>query len=99
MLTNEDILKIIEAQKKVFPIKQDLAKLMTLEEFDQFKNEIKQDFSNLQEAIQSLTISVDKLVKAVDDLKKEYVMINNQVNRHDKWLHQLAEKLGVKLEY
>lgn len=47
MLTNEEILKIIEAQKEVFPTKQD---------FEYFKDEIKKDFSNLQ-------ISVDAYAK------------------------------------
>lgn len=61
--------------------------------------DLKQDINGLREIVQSLVISVDKLVKAVDDLKTEYVVITNQVNRHEKWLHQVAEKLGIKLEY
>jgi len=26
-------------------------------------------------------------------------MLSEKVNRHDKWLLQIAEKLGIKLEY
>jgi len=61
--------------------------------------DLKQNIIGLQESIQALTVSVDKLVKAVSDLKTEYAVITNQVNRHEKWFHQIADKLGVKLEY
>ena len=44
MLTNEDINKIIEVQKEVFPTKQD---------FEYFKDEIKRDFSDLQTSVDS----------------------------------------------
>ncbi len=106
MLTNEDIKKLQE----VLSTKNDLdqfktemnrnfSKVVTLEEFDQFKVEIKQDIDGLREMVQSLVVSVDKLVKAVTDLKTEYAAITNQVNRHEKWFQQIAEKLGLKLEY
>ena len=39
MLTNEDIQRIIEANKIIFPSK---------EEFDDFRQEIKKDFSDLK---------------------------------------------------
>jgi len=55
MLTEEDVKKIIEANREVFPSK---------EEFNQFKGEMKQDLDALRESIQSLTVSVDKLAKA-----------------------------------
>jgi len=95
MLTNEDIEKLKEA----LATKEDLAKIVTLEEFDQFKDEIKQDLDALRESIQALTVSVDKLAKAVEDMHQEYVAITSKVDRHEKWFHQIAEKLGIKLEY
>ena len=61
--------------------------------------DIKKDIVGLRESVQALTISVDKLVKAVDGLKTEYAMVKNQVDRHEKWFHQVADKLGIKLEY
>ena len=95
MLTDEDIGKL----KEVLATKEDLAKIVTLEEFGQFSGEIKQDLDVLRESIQSLTVSVDKLVKAVADMHQEYVIITGKVDRHEKWFHQIAEKLGIKLEY
>ena len=61
--------------------------------------DLRQGINGLRESVQALTISVDKLVGAVSDLKTEYTAITNQINRHEKWLHLVAEKLGIKLEY
>ena len=83
--------------------KQDLnlisSRLLTLEEFDNFKKEFNQKISDLRESINALTNSIDKLVKAVSDLKTEYTSITYKVDRHEKRLQQLAEKLNIKLEY
>lgn len=76
-----------------------MAKLVAIDKFDQFRKEVKEEFAALRETIQALTISVDKLAGAVENLRQEYFAIKSQVDRHEKWLHQLAEKLGIKLEY
>ncbi len=83
MLDNEDIQKIIDAQKDVFPTKQD---------FEYFKDEMKKDFNNLQ-------TSVDAYAKKADNYFQEMAALSHKVDRHEKWLLQLAEKLGIKLEY
>ena len=95
MFTNEDIEKL----KETLATKEDLSKIVTLGEFDQFRGEIKQDLDGLRESVQALTVSIDKLVKAVADMHQEYVVITGKVDRHEKWFHQIAEKLGMKLEY
>lgn len=95
MLTDEDIQKL----KEVLATKEDMSKLITLDEFDQFRGEMKQNMNALRESIQGLSVSVDKLAKAVDDLRQEYGAITIEVNRHQKWIQQIAEKLGIKLEY
>ncbi len=83
MLTNEDIQKIIESQREVFATKEDLEKM---------RDELRVDFSNLQTA-------VDAYAKKADAYFQEMVMLTHKVDRHEKWIQQLAEKLGVKLEY
>ena len=65
MLTDEDIKQLKEA----LATKEDLAKIVTLEEFDLFRKEVKQEFSELREAIQALTVSVDRLAKAVEEMR------------------------------
>jgi len=83
MLTEEDIKKIIEANQEVFPTKGD---------FEDFREEMRKSFSDLQ-------TSVDAYAKKADTYFQEMVALSRKVDRHEKWIKQLAEKLGVKLEY
>ncbi len=83
MLTNEDIKKIIQANMEVFPSKQD---------FEGFKEEMKKDFSDLQTVVEYFANKKD--VKEQEDL-----MLSNKVNRQERWIKQVAEKLNIKLEY
>ena len=83
MFTNEDIQNLIKAQEEVFATKEDLEKL---------KEAIRSDISNLQ-------ISVDAYAKKADTYFQEMVMLSHKVDRHEKWIQQIADKLGVKLEH
>ena len=83
MLTQDDIVKIIKAQKEVFPSK---------EEFEGFKEGMRKDFSDL------LT-SVDSYAQKADTYFKEMVMLSHKVDRHEKWLQKIAEKIDIKLKY
>lgn len=51
-------------------------------------------------------IDVDNILTAIDGYAKkaetffeEMVALSHKVDRHEKWLLQLADKLGVKLQY
>ena len=55
-------------------------------------DEIKEDFVNLQ-------TSVDAYAKKADTYFQEMLMLANKIDRHEKWLQQIAEKIGIKLEY
>jgi len=83
MLDDQDIQKIIKANLAVFPSK---------EEFDSFKEEMRKDFSDLQ-------TSVDAYAKKADTYLSEMVALSHKVDRHEKWFQQVADKLGIKLEY
>ena len=83
MLDDKDIQKIIEANREVFPSKED---------FEGFKDEIKQSFSDLQ-------TSVDEYAKKADAYFQEMVMLTHKVDRLEKWIQQIAEKVGMKLEH
>lgn len=52
----------------------------------------KEDFNDLQ-------TSVDTYAKRADDYFQEMVALSHKVDRHEKWIQQIAEKLGIKLEY
>lgn len=52
----------------------------------------KEDFNNLFNA-------VDAYAKKADTYFQEMVVLSHKVDRHEKWIQQIADKLGVKLEY
>jgi cell division protein FtsL len=52
----------------------------------------KEEFSNLQTAI-------DAYAKRCDDYFKEMVALAHKVDRLEKWIHQIAKKIGMQLEY
>lgn len=67
---------------------------LTREEFNETISNLatKTDINNLHSAI-------DAYAKKVDTYAQEMIMLAHKIGRHVKWIHQIAEKLGVKLEY
>jgi len=65
------------------------------------REEIKEMISNLvtKEEFSSLQTAVDNYAKKADTFFQEMVMLARKVDRHEKWIQQIAEKLGIKLEY
>lgn len=59
----------------------------------------KKDFGELRKDFSGLQSSVDAYAQKADTYFQEMVVLAHKVDRHEKWLHQLAEKLGIKLEY
>jgi len=55
-------------------------------------DEMKFDFNNLLTA-------VDSYAQKADTYFQEMVMVSHKVDRHEKWLLEIAEKLGIKLKY
>jgi len=55
-------------------------------------DEVKNDFIELQGA-------VDTYAKKADTYFQEMVMLAHKVDRHEKWLQQIANKLGLELDY
>ncbi len=63
----------------------------TREEIDKRFDEMKHDFSDLQSA-------VDAYAKKADAYFQEMVMLTHKVDRLEKWIHQIAKKVGIELE-
>jgi len=75
--------KDIKNLSEVFATKQD---------FQGFRDEMRKSFSDLLTA-------VDGYAKKADTYFQEMVMLSHKVDRHEKWLLKIAEKLDLKLEY
>ena len=70
MLDDNDVKKLIEAEREVFPTKV---------EFQQFQEEMRKDFAEM------LT-SVDAYAKKADTYFQEMLMLSHKVDRHEKWI-------------
>jgi len=75
--------------------------ILKLAEVFATKDEIKEMISPLstKEDFNILQTSVDAYATKADKYFQELTMLTGQVNRHEKWLQQVAEKLGIKLNY
>ena len=74
----------IQKMMEVFPTKDDLKEAVA-------DLVTKDDFNDLQ-------TSVDAYAKKADIYFQEMVMLTHKVDRLEKWIHQVAEKVGIKLE-
>jgi uncharacterized coiled-coil DUF342 family protein len=60
---------------------------------------IDQKFDEMKQGFVDLQTSVDAYAKRADAYFQEMVALSHKVDRHEKWIQQLAQKLGIKLEY
>ncbi len=59
--------------------------------------EVKSDMADLKELVQGLIVSTDSIAKAIGNLSVEYAAISTQLSRHELWIKQIAEKVGLTL--
>lgn len=70
--------------------------------FGQVDNELKDirgDIKELKENFNNLLGAIDAYAKKADAYFQEMVMLSHKVDRHERWIQQIAEKMGVKLDY
>ncbi|MCD4705903.1 hypothetical protein K8R61_02370 [bacterium] len=65
------------------------------------KEDLKEITENIstKEDFDKLLVSVDNYAKKANTYFQEMVMLSHKINRHEKWIQQIAEKLSVRLEY
>ena len=76
--------KDIQKLIEVFATREEVATKTDLEE-------LRKDFARLESA-------VDAYAKRADDYFKEMVALAHKVDRLEKWIQQIAKKIGMKLE-
>ena len=57
------------------------------------------DFEGMREDFSKLQTSIDTYSKKADTYFQEMVLLSHKIDRHEKWLQQVADKLNLKLEY
>lgn len=75
------------------------AKLVTYQEFDKRIGGIEKDFTELKESFNILQTSIDGYAKKSDGYFQEMLALSLKVDRHEKWLMEIAKKLDLKPEY
>ena len=76
---------------------QDINKLTSVLASKKDVEEIRSDLGDLKELVQGLIVSSDSIAKSISELILEYAAISTQLSRHDRWIKQIAEKVGLKL--
>jgi len=61
------------------------------------KIEIRLD--KIDERINQLVTAIDKLTQSMSVYHDEYIALTSKVDKHEKWFQQVADKLGLKLNY
>ena len=52
---------------------------------------------DFNERMDLLMTAVDGMAKSIYDLRHEYIAIKMQLDRHEKWIKEIAAKTGVTL--
>jgi len=58
----------------------------------------KLDLENLREDFSRLETAVDAYAKKADTYFQEMVALSRKVDRMEKWIHQIAKKVGIELK-
>ena len=99
--TKKDLDKMAADNLKIFATKKDLddmaARNLKIFSTKQDVKEIKSDLSDLKELVQGLFVATDAIAKSIGELKMEYAAISTQLTRHERWIKQIAEKVGLNL--
>lgn len=60
---------------------------------------IEKSINGLDKKFDGLQTSVDAYAKRADDYMQEMLMLSRKVDRLEKWIQQMAQVTGVKLDY
>lgn len=97
--------KFTKIDRQLLDLKENKADKGSMASLMQRMFDVEEKIENLQENMATKE-DVNKLLNAIDASAKrettdieEMASLSNKVERHDKWLHQAAQKLDIKLEY
>ncbi len=78
-------------------MKEDFSEL--IEYLDGKFREAENERADIRNEVKDLQGAVDAYAKKADTYFQEMVALSHKVDRHEKWLRQVAEKLDIKLDY
>ena len=77
---------------------QDIERIVAVVATKQEVAEIRGDVKAIRELTGQVLTGLDGIAKAIDDLKMEYAAVKLQLDRHDRWIKEMAEKVGLPLK-
>ncbi len=92
--TKDDVQKIVD--KAVTDISDVMANFAQ-NVHNEFQD-VRTDTADIRQSIDRLTNTIDGFVKRLDDIETDSVARDAQIARLDRWVHQIAQKTGTKLE-
>ncbi len=78
-------------------MKEDFSEL--IEYLDNKFGEAEKERADIRKDLGELQGAVDAYAQKADTYFQEMAALSHKVDRHEKWLRQVADKLGIKLEY
>jgi len=84
MLEDKDIEKLLEV-------------LPTKTEMNQRFDSIEERLDKVEVTVAGLVTAVDGLISRVEMLNQEYLVLKERDSRHERWIKEIAEKVGVTL--
>lgn len=73
--------------------------LRLFQHLDRRFDEVDKRFDTQDEKYEKLVTTLDAFLKRLDDLEKDNMARDAQISRIERWIEQVAQKTGVKLEY
>ena len=77
---------------------QDIERIVSVVATRQEVQEIRDDVKTIREQMGDVLAGLDGIAKAIEDLKMEYAAVKMQLDRHDRWIRAVAEKVGIQLK-
>jgi predicted nuclease with TOPRIM domain len=69
------------------------------ERVDERFNHLEARVDRLEEQFERLQNTLDRFLKRLDDIEKDNAARDMQIARLERWIEQVAQKTGVRLEY
>ena len=100
-VTKKDLSDTEDRMSKLFATKKDLSdsedRMSKLFATKKDLQEVRIELKDMKELLQGLLVAADSIAKSIGELKLEYAAISTQLSRHDRWIKQIADKVGVHL--
>ena len=78
-------------------MKQDFSELIEYLDKKFIETAKQKDLNELKEEVRSLVTSIDGLTKSIEIYHDEQKAISAKMDIHEKWIKQLAKKIGLEL--